>query len=550
MSLKPRHLVRYKDLLVLFLKHRKDVALEAMGRAPGFLSDAMSRDEVRAGKPEELAADLEAMGPTFIKLGQLLSTRSDLLPAPYLEALARLQDDVAPFPFEQVAAIIESELGVTVDATFPLFDAEPLAAASLAQVHRARLATGREVIVKVQRPDVTAIILDDLEALDDLTQFVDSHTEAGRRYAFNDLFDEFRTNLLGELDYRQEARNLIRMGEVLKGYPRLTLPRPVLECTTRLVLTMDYVAGKPVGDVGRLGLTDLDGCALAQELSEAYLDQILVEGFFHADPHPGNVLITPDGRMALLDLGMVARVEPELRYKLVRLLLGLGEGRGSDVARILQDLGRPLEDFDEANYTRTISNLVGRYRDLVVSEANPGQMLMELVQTAARHGLRPPASLVMLARTMAHLADVTNTLDPDFSPNELMRKRARKVIQAQVMQRLSPSEILNTFLETGDLVQKLPARLNRILENVADNKLKLNLALADEFQWGRALQRSARLITAGLVLAALIVGAGLFSRMASSFTILGYPGISMLLLVAALVLGVVLLLGRIRRGSG
>jgi predicted unusual protein kinase regulating ubiquinone biosynthesis (AarF/ABC1/UbiB family) len=549
MSLKPRHLKRYRDLFFLFLKHRKDIAIEAMGRAPGFLSDALCEADVPDGKPQELAEDLEEMGPTFIKLGQLLSTRSDLLPAPYLEALARLQDNVKPFPVEEVAATIEAELGVSVDAVFPRFDTVPLGAASLAQVHRATLASGREVIVKVQRPGMMDVIQDDLEALDDLTRFIDRHTETGRRYAFNDLFDEFRTNLLAELDYRQEARNLLRMREVLRAYPRITVPQPVLECTSRRVLTMDYVEGKPIDHVGKLGLTELDGAALAEDLAEAYLDQILVEGFFHADPHPGNVLLTPDGKLALLDLGMVARVEPDLRYRLVRLLLALGEGRGGDVARILGGLGRRLDSFDEDNYMRTVSNLVVRYRDVVVSEANPGRMLMDLVQTAARSGLRPPASLVMLGRTMAHLADVTNRLDPDFSPNELMRKRARRVIQRQMAQRLSPAEILDTFLESGDFLQRLPERLNRFMENLSENKMRLELAL-DDAAWSRGLERSARRITAGLILAALIVSAGLFNRADATFHIFGHPGMSMLMFLAAAGMALVMLVGWIRRRPG
>jgi len=545
MSLKPRHLKRYKDLLFLFLKHRKEIAVEAMAHTPAFLSSAIDSSKIPEGKPEELAADLEEMGPTFIKLGQVLSTRSDLLPAPYLEALARLQDDVKEFPLDEVSTIVEQELGIGVDEAFATFDPEPLAAASLAQVHRATLGNGREVIVKVQRPGITRTIMDDLDALEDLTEFIDRHTDVGRRYAFSHMFAEFRTNLLAELDYRQEARNLGRMREILADYPRITIPRAVPECTTRRVLTMDYIEGRSIDEVGKLGRTEIDGSGLAEELAEAYLDQILVEGFFHADPHPGNVLLTPQDKIALLDFGMVVRVEPDLRYRLVRLLIALGDGRGSDVARILADLGTRLDDFDEADYTRTVSSLVVRYNNVVVSEANPGRMLMDIAQAAAQAGLRPPASLVMLGRTMAHLADVTETLDPNFDPNALMRRRAQKLMREHMTQRLTPGEIFNTFLESGDLVQKLPERLNRILETAANNDIQVKLRLADEREWGKSMHRSASRLTIGIVLASLLISAGLFSNVESDSRLWGYPTVSMLLFMAAAGLGLVLLLERL-----
>ena len=550
MALKPRHLKRYKDLFVLFLKHRKELANEVMNQAPEFLDEAIER-EVKEGKPEELADDLEAMGPTFIKLGQLLSTRSDLLPQPYLTALSRLQDDVTPFPYEQVEEIVEQELGIPANDAFASFQPEPLAAASLGQVHRAKLANGRDVIVKVRRPGVGQTIRDDLDALEDLVEFIDRRTEVGRRYAFRHLFDEFRTNLVAELDYRQEARNLETMQRILRTYPRVFVPKHVPECTTRRLLTMDFIDGRSVGGIEGLARTEIDGRGLAEELAEAYLDQILVTGFFHADPHPGNLLLTPEGKLALLDLGMVARIEPDLRYKLVRLLLAIGDGRGSEVARILGDLGTKLEDFDESNYTRTVSNLVVRYRDVVVSEANPGRMLMEIAQAAAKGGLRPPPSLVMLGRTLAHLADVTRTLDPNFSPNELMRQRAQTIMRRHMMQRLSPGEMFDALLETGDFVQKLPLRLNRILDTVSNNDVRMNLRFVDEENWDRTLQRSANRITLGVVIAALIVGAGLFSRGESAFQVMGYAGIPMLMLLGAGVLSVLLVLqiflGRSRR---
>ncbi len=239
------------------------------------------------GHPEALAHDLEEMGPTFIKLGQLLSTRPEFLPQSYLDALARLQDKVKPFRADAVEEIVSSELGVRLSKGFLEFDLEPIAAASLGQVHKARLRDGRLVAVKVQRPGIRKMIREDLDALEDIASSLDRHTEIGRRAAFLEMLKEFRRTLFAELDYRQEAQNLIRLGKNLERYERLIVPQPVEDYTTSRVLTMDYVRGTKITSFSPLARLEMDGKVLADDLFKAYLDQVLVDGFFHADPHPG-----------------------------------------------------------------------------------------------------------------------------------------------------------------------------------------------------------------------------------------------------------------------
>ena len=295
---------------------------------------------------EELAADLEALGPTYVKLGQLLSTRADLLPAPYLASLARLQDDVAGVPYAEIEEVIETQFGARVADLFAEFDEKPLAAASLGQVHRARTRDGRSVAVKVQRPGIRGRIIEDLEVLGDMAAFVDDHTELGRTFGFGDLLEQFRRSMMAELDYRAEAANLHTMAEHLERFTRIVVPRPVDGLTKSKVLTMDLIDGRKVTDLGPLGLMEIDGPALAEELFSAYLDQILGSGFIHADPHPGNVLITTDGDLALIDLGMVTQVSPESQEDLIKLLLALGDGRGREVAQIAERLGMRLDGFD------------------------------------------------------------------------------------------------------------------------------------------------------------------------------------------------------------
>jgi len=292
-SLKPQHLNRYRQIAWIFMKYGRSDLVKTTGLSEALSAEQQIPPEEKA-KAEELAADLEQLGPTFIKMGQLLSTRVELLPPPYLEALSRLQDKVEPFSFGEVEKIVNEELGVRLSKAFSQFEDQPMAAASLGQVHRAVLRDGRPVAVKVQRPNIRERMVEDFEALEDIAEFFDKHTELGQRYEFCNLLDQFRRSLLQELDYRQEASNLRTMREQLRDFPRVIVPAPIPDYCTSRVLTMEFVPGKKITELNPLGRMEFDGTALAEELFRAYLEQILVDGFFHADPHPGNVFITPD----------------------------------------------------------------------------------------------------------------------------------------------------------------------------------------------------------------------------------------------------------------
>ncbi len=301
-----KHLKQYRDLATLLLKHGRGDLVKRAGLTEIGAAEPAPQVEATAASAATLASDLEKLGPTYVKLGQLLSTRADMLPPAYLDALARLQDDVEPFPFEQVEEIVARELGVRISKAFLDFEPKPIAAASLGQVHRARLRDGRDVVVKVQRPDIQARIVEDLEALREVAAFLDANTEAGRQYELAPMIDTLRKSLLNELDYRREARNLVTLGENLRDFSHIVVPVPVEDFTTCCVLTMDYIRGRKITSISPLRRIELDHAELVDQLFRAYLKQILVDGFFHADPHPGNVFLTDDDDIALIDLGMVA----------------------------------------------------------------------------------------------------------------------------------------------------------------------------------------------------------------------------------------------------
>jgi ubiquinone biosynthesis protein len=539
-SLKPEHLKRYKDIAWLLTKYgRSDIAKTAGLEAT--LLDEQALTTTAAPKAEELAADLEKRGPTFIKLGQLLSTRADLLPAPYLESLARLQDKIEPFPYAEVERIFHDELGVRVSKAFLSFDPEPMAAASLGQVHRATLRDGRRVAVKVQRPDIRETIVNDLNALEEVAAFLDHHTEFGRRYEFTNMLSGLRKSLIRELDYRQEAGNLITFAENLKRFERIVVPAPVEDFTTTRVLTMDYIRGRKITALSPLARIELDGAELADEIFRAYLKQMLVDGFFHADPHPGNVFLTDDGRIALLDLGMVARLPPGFQENLLKLLIAISGGRGEEAADGALKMGEPKVDFNAVEFRRQVAELVAQHQHASLDRLDAGHVVLSITRIAGDCGFRLPPEFTMIAKALLNLDQVVWTLDPRFDPNAAINRHSAALLEQRLMQSFSSGSLFGALIETKEFVEKLPNRVNRIMETVAANDLKLKVDTIDENVIIDGLQKVANRITMGLILAALIVGAALLMRVETAFKILGYPGLAILCFLAAACGGVMLI---------
>lgn len=547
-SLRPDHLKRYSQVARLLVRHGRadlirDAGLEELigdepvAERPG--------DEERA---EALCDDLEALGPTFIKVGQLLSTRVDLLPLSYTEVLERLQDDVEPFPFVEAVKIVEEELGTRISKAFDTFEETPLAAASLGQVHRATLRDGRRVAVKVQRPGVREQVIDDLAVMQELAQTLAQFTDAGRRYGLERAAAEIRRTLLQELDYRLEADNLATLRRNLTGHERIIIPRPILDYSTSRVLTMDYVEGRKITAVSPMARMEVDGEGLANALFDAYLQQIVVDGFFHADPHPGNVFLTADGKIALIDVGMVGRIGPELQDQLTRLLLALGEQRGEETAQLIISISDRQADADRSSFERGITELVNTHGGSSAERLQIGRVMMAGARLAAECGYVVPAQLTMLGKTLLNLDQVGRTLDPEFEPDAAIRRNASELLRQRMLKNASPGSILSNVLEMNEFAQRLPGRLNRVLDSIAYREVEVQVRITNETVIMSGLQKVANRIASGVVLAALIIGAAMMMRVETSFRILGYPGVAMLLFLAAVVGGVLLLVD-IRRND-
>jgi predicted unusual protein kinase regulating ubiquinone biosynthesis (AarF/ABC1/UbiB family) len=504
------------------------------GRAE-FVTRALHGADTPSADPagaETFVRDLESLGPTFVKLGQILSTRADLLPPAYLDALARLQDQVEPFPYEDVERIVREELGVRVSHAFVEFDKLPIAAASLGQVHRAVLRGGREVAVKVQRPGIHEQVEQDLSAFHEIAAVIDRIGAAPNMDAAR-VVDEFKRTLMSELDYREEARNLVTIAHQLRDFEHIVVPLPVDDFTTARVLTMDYVAGTKITAVSRVEWTEVDGTALAEDLSRAYLQQILIDGVFHADPHPGNVLLTPDRGIALIDLGMIGRISSTTQEQLFKLILAIGEGRGEEAAEILISLGERHEDFNESEMRRAIADLIGRFHRLTMREMNVGRVMLEMSRSSNEHGLKMPPELALLGKTLLHLDEVGRVLDPEFDVNASLRRNASSVMRRRMLKSATPANVFSAAMDVREFAERLPGRVNRILDALAANDLRFKVEVIDQGSIIDGLQKVANRIALGLVLAALIVGAAMLMRVPTSLTIFGYPWIAMLLFLAA-----------------
>ena len=533
----------YTDLVRLLLRYGRTDLLSGAQLDEFAIGDEDAADQGSERTAEAFAADLERMGPTYIKMGQLLSTRFDLLPPAYTEALTRLQDTVEPFPFEQVQEIVESELGARIKDLFATFDEEPLASASLGQVHRATTRSGKDVVVKVQRPDVRDTIRDDMSVLGKVTEVADKRTSVGRSYGLSQLLSQFRRSLVGELDYRREAKTLLRFVDLTRDYEHLVVPEPVLQLTTSRVLTMEHIEGRKVTDLGPLALMDIDARPMVEQLFRAYLRMILDDGVLHADPHPGNLLVTDDGRIALLDLGMVATVPARVQTQIVKLLLAISDGDGEECAQVLAEMGHPLEDYDAAAFRDEVAHLVS---EAVGSgpDMEAGRVLVDLSRISGSHGLRPPAEMSMVGKALLNLDQATAHLDPTFAPAEAIRDNVSEIFASSL--KTSPGGILAAAIEAKEFTALLPKRANRILDALSQGELRVNVDAIDEQRLHLVLQRVANRLTLGLIIAATIIGAAMMMRVETDARIFGFPAIAMVFftiaVVAAIALGVQIVL--------
>jgi ubiquinone biosynthesis protein len=507
-----RHPERYLEILRIIRKYELHHIAAEFGSTHRHAEDdgrgmaVLSHDA--HDHAEGLTSALEELGPCFIKMGQLLSTRPDLLPANYIQALSRLQDTVAPVPSERIIQVVESDLGTPVAELFQSFDCEPLATASMAQVHRAVLHDGTEVVVKVQRPGVRRRIEIDLEVLYEMARFATRYTALGSRYGLVQMVRELEYSLTQELDFRLEADNTRLIGRQIADFQRLTTPTVYPEYTSQRVLTLSFVHGRHLSELTSDELAGIDSRDIAQDLLSAYLKQIVIDGIFHCDPHPGNIFLTDDGRLALMDFGMVGRFDAGQKDNIILLLLAFSERQGERVADTYLEMIEVPKGFDRRAFIQDVSALVSRYHDMSGGQMNLGTALLDLTRLAYVHRVPVPSAMTLLGKTMLNLDGTVRVLSPELDPVQLIRDYMLEVMQKRGLAQLSPGRVFAWVIDMKHLVENSARRTDMILDKLANDQFTLRLEAEDLGEAMKSLNRAATRLSLGMIVGSLIIGGG------------------------------------------
>ena len=539
MSILPENFTRYRKFFSFMLKYgNSDLFRKTTANAFEDPSSENKDQDSYDRSPEELVEDLKNMGPTYIKLGQLLSTRPDLLPEAYLKELATLQDDVPPIPYEEVHQIVEEDLGTRISKAFDTFEEKPIASASIGQVHYATLRSGKPVAVKIQRPGIKRKFLDDMDTLQEMADLAVKHSKIAKKYAIDTVLAELRRILLNELDYSKEQQNLITLGENLLPYNYLIVPEPVPDYCGSRVLTMDFIDGKKITSLSPLKQLEVDYAPMVDQLVEAYLQQIINDGFVHADPHPGNIQFTKDGKIALIDLGMVAKFTSHMQECLLQLLIAISNNNGPETAHIIINMSEIDDDSDLPTFNKIISDIIMESENSPAKELQTGRLLIQLNRLAAETGIHMPVEVNILGKVLLNMDQIIAVLDPEFDLRVAIKKHAQKIMRKKMYDELKPENFFSMLLESKKLVEHIPERLNKITDNLAENKFKVNIEALDEERLTDGFQKIANRITLGIIIAAMIIGASMLMQIPTDFVIFGYPGFAILFFILAAFMGI------------
>lgn len=473
----------------------------------------LSAPTERISRGAHLRQMCEELGPTFIKIGQMLSTRPDLLPRDVVEELSHLQDEVPPFDFSLVIEVVERELGCPWQEVFKSIDVTPLAAASIGQVHRAVLTDGQTVVVKVQRPEVRQVVETDISILLQVARLANEHTRWGQLYDLVDIVDEFSRSLQREMDYLVEGRNADCLRQNLSGFDFVKVPKVYWDYTTPRVLVMEYVSGLKLNDLGRIEEAGLDRGIIARRLADIFFKQVLEDGFFHADPHPGNMAVQPGETIVLMDFGMVGSISNQYQDYFTDLVVGIIQHDSDILMRTIMDMGIVAASVDERRLRRDIDRLRDRYSEVPLAQVKLGPAIGEVLDLAFRYRIRMPAEFTLLARCLLALEGVAVELDPTLNIISIAEPYAHWVL----MQRLSPLRILDQWRQGAreylDLFSDLPRQTNTILKRAEKGTLSVKIDSRGVDQELARLRRSVDwLVYSFLVLSVSVIGAALILR--------------------------------------
>ena len=468
---------------------------------------------------ERIRLFIESMGTTFIKLGQIASTRGDLLPPELIKELEKLQSHVAPFPAEVARYTIEESLGASIDEIFMIFDDEPVGSASIGQVHRAMLHSGEDVAVKVQRPNIEGTVRTDLEILRHLANLLEANLEWAKNYQVTDMIDEFSFALLNELDYTIEARNVERIGKTHANDPNVKIPNIFWDYTTKNVMVMDFIKGIPVNHFDTLDELNIDRSKLAETLAKAIFKQIFEDGYFHGDPHPGNVSVLEDGTLVFLDFGMIGRLTSDLKTNFGSLLISLMKKDASGVVKAIVKMGVVPADVSMKQLNREAEIMRDKYYDVPLSKLNFSDAVNDLFSISNKYKIRLPQDFTILAKTLLTLEGVVSKLDPDFSIMDVAEPFGKSLL----FDRYNPKNVIENQIDDAQQIaselRDVTANVHQFSKGLKNSNLPIEIDLKGRTQFSKHLDRvinrlsfSIVLLAFSIIMVGLIVGSALLGE--------------------------------------
>ncbi|AFM01028.1 MULTISPECIES: AarF/ABC1/UbiB kinase family protein [Desulfitobacterium] len=517
---KIRHVHRYKEVATVLARNGFSLILEEMGLI-NFISYSrrMLRREEEADSQtlgQRLRKALEELGPTYVKIGQIASTRPDIIPDYLITELEKLQDQVPPFSFADVRQIIETELGALPEDIFQHFEEKPVAAASIGQVHYAVLKTGENVAVKIQRPHIARTIETDLEILLDLAALAEKRVDWAALYHVKDMVEEFANSLRNELDYEIEGSNAERMGKQFQGDPTIRIPKVYKEYSNKKVLTLEYIQGVKLSQFETLEALGYDRKVLAENLIKAMFKQILIEGFFHGDPHPGNIFVLPQQVISLIDFGMIGRLSPDMKDHFASLVIGMMRRKTEDMVEAVFAMGIVPEDMDPKALYRDVDLLREKYLDVPMSEVDLGNAVNDLFKVTYKHRIIIPADLVLLGKSLLSLEGIVEQLDPEISIIDIAEPFGEQLLKERLNPVFFAEKTWKHFREYSDLLFNLPKQMKEIFSSIQRGKVRVEIYLPELATFIRKLDRisnqlsfSILLLSFSIIMCGLVIASAL-----------------------------------------
>ena len=499
--------------------------------------------------PIRVRLALEELGPTFVKLGQILSTRPDLIPQDYIIELQKLQDEVPPFAYDQVEQIIKRELGADIPKIFKSFEQKPFAAASLGQVHQAILEDGDKAVVKVQRPDIEKVIETDLDILFDLARLTEKHIPASRLYDPVGIVEEFTKVIRSELDYGTEGRNAERFKKNFEGDETIYTPKIYWEFSSKRILTMELIQGIKINAIEELYEAGYDRKKIAENVAKAFMKQILINGFFHADPHPGNMLVIKGEIIGFMDFGMMGRLDEDIKEKGIDLFIAILERKPDKIINEMLNLGITSQEVDTHSLKIDIKEMLDQYYDKPLKEIKLGELISQLVEISIKYHIKMPAEFALLGKSLITIEGIGLELDPDFNLAEIAKPYAKDLI----LERKSPQrfilKLLNDLAEFYNLMILIPRQLSKTLKKMEKGVFKLEFQHRGLENLINALDKSTNRLSYSLILAAIIIGSSLIMQTDKGPLFMGFPVIGILGFLIAGILGLGLVIIILRSGK-